>query len=324
MTIVHKVIAAAFMWSALSLTALAQSFPSKPVHIVVPYEPGGAVDLTARALSPAMAEEFKQPVIIENRGGAGGQIGAQIVVNAPPDGYTFMFTVGATLILEMFTKKNTPYNAIRDFTPITAIADSVLALAAPRSFPPDTIKELIEYARRNPGKVNYGTTAVGGITHLAMEQLIMLAGVEMTHVPYKGGGPLSTNLIGAQIPLAIMPLVALMPHIRAGKVKVLGLFLSSRYQGMPDVPTVAESVPGYQNVDGSGVWVFGPAGMPDPVVQRIRSVIVAALNVPENRKIIESRGQIVVGSTPQEFAAQIARMADLSGKLVRAIGFKPE
>ncbi len=324
MSVVFKLIAATFVLSALPLAAVAQPFPSKPIRLVVPYEPGGAVDLTARALSPKMAEELMQPVIIENRGGAGGQIGAQNVANAAPDGYTFMFTVGATHILELFTKKNLPYNPIKDFTPITAVADSVLALAASGTFPPDTIKELVDYAKRNPGKVTYGTTSMGGITHIAMEQLALLAGVEMTHVPYKGGGPLSTNLMGGQIPLAAMPLVALTPYIRSGKVKVLGLFLSSRYQDMPELPIVAESVSGFQNIDGSGVWALGPAGMPDPVVQRIRSVIVAALNVPENRKKIESRGQIVVGSTPKEFAVQVTRMADLTGKLVKAIGFKPE
>ncbi len=324
MSVMHSIVAAACVWSALPLSAVAQPYPSKPVRLVVPYEPGGAVDILARALWPKLSENLGQPVVIENRGGAGGQIGAQLVAKAPPDGYTFMLTVGATHILGMFTQKSLPYHPIRDFTPITSAADTVLCVAATASFPVGSMKDLIEYAKRNPGKVAYGTTSVGGITHLVMEQVQMLSGVEMTHVPYKGGGPLSTNLVGAQIPLAAMPLVALMPHIRAGKVKVLALALSRRYELMPDAPTLVESIPGYQNIDGSGTWAFGPAGHPDPIVQRIRSAFVAALYVPETRAKIEASGQIVVGNTPQEFAEQIARMAELAGKMVKAIGFQPE
>ena len=322
MSVFHKVVAAALVWSALPLAAVAQSFPSKPVRIVVPYEPGGAVDILARAVSPKMSEDFGQPVVIENRGGAGGRIGADIVARSSPDGYTFMLTVGATHILNMFTQKNLPYHPIKDFTPITSAADTVLSVAAAASFPVSSIKELIEHAKRNP--VAYGTTSVGGLTHLTMEQVQMLSGVKMTHVPYKGGGPLSTNLVGGQIPLAAMPLAALMPHIRTGKVKVLAIVLSRRYGGLPDVPTLAESVPGFQNLDASGTWAFGPAGLPAPIVQRIRSALVAALYVPETRSKIESGGQIVVGNSTREFTEQIARLADFGGKLVKAIGFKPQ
>lgn len=300
-----------------------QAYPVKPIRIVVPYEPGGAVDLTTRAVAPKMSDELGQPVIIENRGGAGGQIGAQQVARSAPDGYTIMFTVGGTHVLSLFTSKNLPYHPVKDFTPITAAVASVLCIAANASFPPNSVKELIAYAKQNPGKVSYGTTGIGSDTHLAMEQIRLLTGVQMVHVPYKGGGPLTIALVGGQIQTGALPLAPVMQQVRAGKVKVLAVFLPKRYPLMPEVSTVVEAVAGYENPI-NWIGVFGPAGLSRPVLGRLHAAIARALDVPEVRSQFETRAQFAVGNTPEEFAAQITRSVETAGKLVKAVGIQPE
>ena len=309
---------------AASPAAFTQTYPAKPIRIVVPYEPGGAIDITARAAAPKMSEELGQPVIVENHGGADGHIGAQQVARAAPDGYTIMFTIGGAHILSMFVYKNMPYHPVKDFTPITAAADSVLCIAATPSFPPSSLTELVDYAKRYPGKVSYGTTGVGGLTHLAMEQIKMLTGTDLVHVPYKGGSPLTVNLLSGQLAIGVLPLAPLMQQARSGKVKVLAVFLSKRFRRMPEVPTVIESLPGFRLLQGSGVWVYGPAGMPEPVVQRVNSAIVKALNVPEVRDRLEGLGELVVGNTPAAFAAQISGAVEFDARLVKLVGIEPQ
>ena len=319
------------LWIATVLAGLVassagytQAYPVKPIRVVVPYEPGGAIDITARAAAPGMSAELGQPVIVENRGGADGHIGAQQVARAAPDGYTIMFTIGGGHILSMFAYKDLPYHPVRDFTPITAAADSVLCIAAAPLFPPGSIMELIDYAKRYPGKVSYGTTGVGGLTHLAMEQIKMLTGTDMVHVPYKGGSPLTVNLLSGQLALGVLPLAPLMQQARSGKVKVLAVLLSKRFRLMPEIPTLVESLPAFRLLEGSGVWVYGPAGMPQPVVQRLNGAVVKALNTPEVRDRLENLGELVVGNTPEAFAAQINAAVEFDARLVKAAGVEPQ
>ncbi len=319
------------LWVAAVLAGMAgpppgfaQAYPSRPIRVVVPYEPGGAIDITARAAAPGMSEDLGQPVVVENRGGADGHIGAQQVARAAPDGYTIMFTIGGGHILSMFSYKDLPYHPVRDFTPITAAADSVLCIAAAPSFPPGSLTELVDYARRYPGKVSYGTTGIGGLTHLAMEQIRMLTGTDMEHGPYKGGSPLTVNLLSGQLALGVLPLAPLMQQARSGKVKVLAVFLPKRFRLMPDIPTVVESLPAFRLLEGSGVWVYGPAGMAKPVVQRLNGAIVKTLNRAEVRDKLESLGELVVGNAPEAFAAQIAAAVDFDASLVKAAGVQPQ
>ena len=304
-------------------SAFSQTFPSKPLRVIVPYEPGGAVDLATRDIAPKASEDLGQPIVIENRGGAGGQIGALQVARAAPDGYTFMFTVGATHALSKFTAKDLPYDPVKDFTPIIGPVDSVLCIAAGAAFPPNSIKELIDYAKANPGKVSYGTTAVGGTTHLAMEELARLIGASWVHIPYKGGGPITVNLVGNQLPLAALPVSPVMAQVKAGKIKVLAVFGAKRFSELPNVPTVAEAVPQYEHLEG-GIWALGPAGMPRPVVQRLNAAIHKAVLDPAARAKLEARGQIISASSPEAFTAQFLKASELAAVLVKRAGIQLE
>ncbi|MCC6473898.1 MAG: tripartite tricarboxylate transporter substrate binding protein [Burkholderiales bacterium] len=309
---------------AAPILAAAQAFPTKPVRVVVPLEPGGAVDIAARNLQPRMQEFLGQPILIENRGGAAGQIGTQAVARAAPDGYTILFTIGGAHVLSMFAYKNLPYHPVKDFTPITSIADTVLAISARASFPAGSVREMIEYARRNPGKVSYGHTGVGGVTHLGMEQIRALSGIDIINVPFKGGGPLTTNLVGGQIDMGVLPLAPVMPHVKAGKVKVLAILGKRRFRGMPDVPAATEQVPGFENLEGTGTWVFGPAGMQPAVVTRLQEAVARAVHSPEIAAKLEAGGQIPNGETPAAMAAEIQSVVEVGARLMKLAGVKPE
>ena len=305
------------------ITALAQAYPVKPIRLIAPWEPGAATDINARILAPKMSDDLGQPVVVENRGGAAGQIGAALIARAAPDGYTIMLTPGGIHILSLFLSKNLPYHPVKDFTPITAIAVSVMVLAAHPSFAPNSLKEVVDYAKRNPGKVSYGSSGIGADTHLAMEQFLLVTGTEMVHIPFKGGGPAATSLVGGQIPFAILALPSVLPQVRSGKVKLLAVLLPKRYPALPDIPTVVEIFPRYEN-PANWMGVFGPAGMPSAIARRLHASIAKALAVPEIRDGIESRGQVILGLTPEETAAQIATAVESSGKLVKLLGLQPE
>lgn len=314
---------AAMLAFAPAAAALAQAFPSKPLKIVVPYEPGGAVDLAARDIAVKTSEDLGQPVVIENRGGAGSQIGALQVARSAPDGYTFMFTVGATHALSKFASRNLPYDPVKDFTPIIGPVDTVLCIAASTALPPNTIGELVEYARANPGKLSYGTTAVGGSTHLAMEEIARLAGLSWVHIPFKGGGPITVNLVGSQLPLAALPLAPVMGQVKAGKVKVLAVFGAKRFGELPNVPIVNEGVPQYEHLEG-GIWVLGPAGMARPVVQRLNAAIQKGTLDPGARTKLEARGQIISVSSPEAFSSLFLKANELAATMVKRSGIQPD
>ena len=300
-----------------------QAFPAKPLRVVVPYEPGGAVDLATRDIAPKASEDLGQPIVIENRGGAGGQIGALQVARAPADGYTFMFTVGATHALSRFTSKDLPFDPVKDFTPIIGPVDTVLCIAASAGFAPNSMKELLDYAKANPGKISYGTTAVAGTTHLAMEEIARLAGVSWVHIPFKGGGPITVNLVGNQLPLAALPLSPVTSQLKAGKIKVLAVFGSKRFAELPNVPTVNEAVPQYEHLEG-GIWTLGPAGMPRTVVQRLNAAITRAVTDPATRAKLEARGQIISATAPEVFSASFLKANELAAAMIKRIGIQPE
>ena len=320
---VNTLYAALMLGVVASNVAISQTYPVKPLRVVVPYEPGGAIDLAARDIAPKASKELGQPFVIENRGGAGGQIGALQVARAAPDGYTFMFTVGTTHALSKFSTRNLPYDPVKDFTPIIAPAETLLSIAASAAFAPNSLRDLIDYARANPGKLSYGTTAVAGSTHLAMEEIARLVGASWVHVPFKGGGPITVNLVGNQIPLAALPLAPIMSQVKAGKIKVLAVFGAKRFAELPNVPTVNEAVPQYEHLEG-GIWVLGPAGMPRPAVQRINAAIHKTVLDPATRAKLESRGQILSPSSPEEFAAQFIKANELAAVMFKRTGIQPE
>ena len=314
---------------AISLLPLAtclhaQPFPSKPVRIVVPLEPGGAIDIGARMITPRLQEFLGQPVIVENRGGAAGQIGTQLVAKSPPDGYTFLVTIGSAHVLSMHAYKALPYHPVRDFTPITALADTLLGISASSAFAPGTLREMFDLAKRNPGKLSYGHTGVGGATHLAMEQVAQLAGIQLINVPFKGGGPLTQNMAGGQIDMGVLPLAPVLPQVKAGKIKLLAILGAKRFSGTPNVPTVLEVLPGFEMLEGTGTWAFGPAGMQTAVVNRLQEAIARAVHSPEVAQKLEAGGQIPSGITSAELTVEVNKVAELGGKLMKLAGVQPE
>jgi tripartite-type tricarboxylate transporter receptor subunit TctC len=322
MKAIRLVIAAVFAASAGSVTA--QAFPTKPIRMVVPVEPGGSVDIASRTIAPRMTEFLGQPIIVENRSGAGGQIGAQHVARAAPDGHTILVTVGAAHALAPFAYKSLPYHPVNDFSPITVVADTILCIAAGASFPPNSLREAIEHAKRNPRTVSYGHTGVGGITHLSMEQINQLAGTDFQHIPFKGGAPLTVNLVSGQLQMGAIPLTTVLPQMRAGKMKVLAILNVKRFAGLPDMPTVGEVLPGFQMLEATGTWVFGPAGVPAPIVSRLQESIARAVNSPEVREKLEGGGQIPNGMPPAALAALLKTTMELGGRLMKAANVQPE
>ena len=310
-------------WIATPQPAHSQAYPTRPIRLLVAYPPGGAADLVARILQPHLRDVLGQPAVVENRGGAGGQIGAQQAAAAAPDGHTIMITIGPAHLVAKFIVKNLPYDPVKDFTPITSAVSSMLCIAANPAFPPNNVGELIAFARRNPGKVSFGTTAVGSESHLSMESIKSLAGVDMTHVPYKGGAPATTDLIGNHIPLLVLPLSTVMEQATKGNAKIIGIIFPKRFSGMPQVATVSESLPGFTS-QGSWVGVYGPAGLSPAIAERFRDATAQILNAPEVRAKLEAVGQYVIANTPQQLAEQVDRAMEVYAKVVRAAGLEPD
>ncbi len=302
--------------------ATAQSFPTKPVRIVIGFAAGGATDVLARSMTPRLTELLGQPVIVENRPGAGGVIGADNVAKSAPDGHTLL--LGATNhYLAPFFQKSLPYDTLHDFIPITILANSTSVLAVHPSLPVASIKDLIDYAKKNPGKLFYGTVGHGSVHHLSGMLLAQAAGIDLEHIPYKGGSPTVNDLIGGSIPMAILNSTTLMPHARSGKVRALGVTDAARARAFADVPTIGETVPGYA-VPASWFGILGPSATPAPVVARLNGDFRRAIAAPEVQKRMESLGFEAVGNTPEEFAARVRSDFEVIRRAVTAAGIKPE
>jgi len=306
----------------LPLGALAQEFPSKSLRLIVPYPPGASTDILGRLVAQKVSASVGQPIVVENRGGASGTIGSAYVAKQPGDGYTFMIGTDATHTTNSYLSKDFPYDPIRDFTPLTAAAGNVIILVVPPSFPVHTVKELVDYAKKNPGKVAFGSSGAGSPHHLAGELLGQMTGTQLVHIAYKGGGPAVTDALGGQIPMLFASLVSVMPYIQSGKLRAIAVTDTRRYPGLPDVPTIAETVPGFEMT--SWLGFFAPAHVPQPIVKRLNQEIVKALNAPDSRSKMDAAGLVVIGNTPEEFAAMVRSDYEKRGKLIRAAGIKGE
>jgi tripartite-type tricarboxylate transporter receptor subunit TctC len=308
---------------AVPLVAYSQAFPSRPVHIVIPFPPGSTLDVTSRMLAPKMSESMGQPVVIDNRPGANGMIGSEFVARSAPDGYILVFTTPSTHITSIFLSKNVPYDPKKDFTPIIAAVDPVTCLAVNPSVPVNSVKELIAYMKANPGKVAFGSSGIGSVFHLVGEMFKVYAGVDIVHVPYKGTAPMVQDAVSGQIQMIFSATNNMTPHRKSGKLKILAVLTSSRDSSMPEVPTAAEALPGFER---PAAWfgLFGPAGMPPPVVARLNAEVIKALRAPDMAPKLEAAGLAVIGNTPQEFAAMYMSGFDVYGKVIRAAGIKPE
>ena len=306
---------------AFSRIARAQAYPSRPVRWIVGFPPGGGADTVTRIVGQWLSERLGQQVIIENRPGASTNIAAQAVINSPPDGYTLLYYGASTLInASMFP--NLPFDVRRDIAPVSGLAAFPMMLVVNPSVPAKTIAELIAHAKANPGKVTMASFGTGSASHLAGELFKMMAGINMVHVPYRGGAPMVTDLIAGQVQVAFDVMVTSLPHVRTGGLRALGVAGNNRFDMLPDVPTVAETVPGYEARTWAGVGV--PKGTPTEIIARLNHEINAGLANPTIKSRLAEIGTIPMIFTSVEFGAYVAAESEKWAKVVKFAGIKPE
>jgi tripartite-type tricarboxylate transporter receptor subunit TctC len=298
----------------------AQAYPAKPIRVVVPFPPGG-LDVTARVVTNKMSERLGQPLVIENRAGANGVIGSEQVARSAPDGHTLLITTSGTMVTSLFLSKSLPFQPQKDFTPVGNIYQAILLLAVNSSVPVNSLRELIDYAKKNPGKLNYGSIGTGSAYHLNGEILKQMAGIDIVHIPYGGSGPLATALLGGQVELAFPSIGNLGGNL--GKVKVLAFLDPMSHPRLPGVPHMAETIPGFRKAP-NWIALFGPAGLPQPVLSRLSRELKAATDSPDVRAAIDRIGSVITYSTPEELADMIKADIELTARLVKAIGLQPE
>jgi tripartite-type tricarboxylate transporter receptor subunit TctC len=301
--------------------AFAQTYPTKPIHIVVPFPPGGA-DITLRLLAAKMQEDLGQPIVVDNRAGANGAIGSESVTRSAPDGYTLLYTPSAAIVANMYLIKDLPYSW-KDFTPVSMVFDAPNLLLAHPSLPVSSLSELMDHARRNPGKLTYASSGIGGAAHMEMEVLKFASGVDILHVPYKGFGPAVQDLLAGGVNLLPIVYFASKGFITAGKAKVLAVADSKRYPPFPQIPALTEVAPSFQRAP-AWLGVLGPAGMARGIVNRLRESIVKGVNAPDVRARFEDDGLIIYANTPEQFADALKSDVEYVGKVVKMIGIKPE
>jgi tripartite-type tricarboxylate transporter receptor subunit TctC len=307
--------------AVLPVMALAQSYPSKPVRMIVPFPPGGPADLFARGLAQGMHEPLGQPVVIENIGGVGGVLGVDRALKSAPDGYTLGFNSASTLSIAPFSFTKLAYDVKKDAALITVVVRVPEVLAVHPSLPVRTLSELIAYAKANPGKVNFGSAGGGSITHLAGELLKAEAKVDLVHVPYKGAAPAVNDLLGGQVQMGIFDVPVLLGHIRAGKLKALAITSAKRTESLPEVPTTAEV--NYPNVTSDNWYgLVVPASTPAEIQKRIHAAAMTALRSPAVIEQFAKVGGVASPGTPHDYAAFLATEQAKWSKVVNSIGFK--
>jgi len=308
---------------ALPAAALAQSFPGKPLRMVVTFAAGGGADFVARAIAPKLSESLGQPVVVDNRPGANGALGADIVAKAPADGYTLLLGAAGTMVVAPHLGAKLPFDALKDFAPVSLVAISPFVVTLNPAVPANSIRELIALAKKSGGKLNYGTSGTGGSPQLATELFKSMAGIDMTHVPYKGLAPALTDLIGGQIQVVFADVGLVKGHIAGGKLKGLAVTSAARTSALPDLPTVAESgVPDYA----AGTWyaIFAPVGTPPDIVSRLSADTRKTLSLADIRTSFAGQGIEAAGGTPEQLAAFTRDEFAKWGKVVKEAGIKAE
>ena len=310
--------------AAGSAAVFAQAaYPNKPVRIIVPYPAGGTTDIIARIAANQLTERLKQSFIVENKAGASGAIGSQAVAQAAPDGYTLVMATASSHGINSALQKSLPYDAVKDFAPITVVANTPNIIVANPSVPVKTLQDLIALAKKEPGKINFGSTSAGGSPHMSAELLKMMAGIDMTHVPYKGAAPMLTDLIGGQVQIGFDNLPSTIGFVKSGKIRALAVTTAKRWPGAPDIPTVAESgVPGYEVSGWFGL--LAPAGTPKEILDKIQTTISEAVKTPAVAKQLNDLGAEPVANKPEVFAQEIKDDVEKWRKVVKTTGVKLE
>jgi tripartite-type tricarboxylate transporter receptor subunit TctC len=309
--------------AALPSVALAQAYPSKPIRTLQTLGAGGGADPLARLVAQRLSEVVGQPVVVETQGGAGGAIGMAMVARAAPDGYTIGLGSVSALVLRKFLAKNVPYDTLKDFSPIILVGETISCVVASPSLGVSTIAEAVDYAKRNPGKLAYGSSGVGTTHHLSGVLVEQLTGAQMLHVPYKGGGEALTGLLSGQVQMLYGIVGTMVPQVKSGKVRMLAINAGKRFARMPDVPTIGEQLPGY---DRPPSWngYLGPAGMTQPVVRRLHDEINRIVTQPDATERFMDLGFVVDTMGPEDFGAYIRTSFELFGKAVKAAKIEPE
>jgi tripartite-type tricarboxylate transporter receptor subunit TctC len=318
---ISRRVATAALASAVLTTVGVQAqtvFPSKPINMIVPFPPGGPTDLVARVIAQKMSESMGQPVVVDNRGGANGNLGAMLAVKAPADGYTLLYNT-SSITLSPALYKSLSYDVKRDLAPVALTAVVPLALVVPTSVPANTVKEFIAYAKANPGKLSYGSAGNGNVTHLGAFQFVQANGIDAVHIPYKGSAPADVDLVGGQIQFMTDKVKSVIPFVRDKRLKKLAVTTSKRMSLFPEVPTLAESgMPGFEVGAWQGVMV--PANTPTQIILRLNSEVMKALQTPEVRQKLALQGAEPLGSTPQAYGEYVQKELTRWAKVVKETG----
>jgi tripartite-type tricarboxylate transporter receptor subunit TctC len=321
MRLLHKLAACAALAFALTAPAFA-AWPDKPVTLIVPWAPGGSTDILARMLSEHLTKDLGQPFIVENKAGASGNIGSNMVAKAKPDGYTLLVGSMSTHAMNQSLYTTMPFNGVDDFTPISLLAYVTNTMVTNPSVPANNVKEFIAYCKAHPGQINYASAGPGSTNHLSAALFEKATGCKMTHVPYKGGAPAVLDTVAGQTQLLFSAGTQTLPHVKAGKLKLLAVTESKRSALLPTVPTVAETVPGYE----LAVWYgfFGPKDLPPEITKRLNTEINHIMALPDVREKMGAMGVEVVQSTPEGFAKTLRQDTDKYTKLIKELNIQPE
>ena len=312
----------AFIANVSAVSAQSQPYPNKPIKIISPFATGGIADTFSRVVGQGLSESLGQPVVVENKTGGGGNIGADFVAKAPADGYTLVMGNIGSHAVNPYLMKNMPYDPLKDFEPVAYVLDAEGLLVVNPTIPVKNVTELIAYVKARPGQVSYGSGGMGTTSHLAGELFKSLAKVDMTHIPYKGNAPAITDLIGGQTQVMFATMPTVLPYVKTDKLKALAVIGSSRASSLPDVPTVAETLPGFDVSNWIGI--FAPAGTPKPIISKLNTEIIKIMQQPAVQKRLETEGAKFKPMTPEAFGAFQKNEALKWAKTIKDSGIKPE
>jgi tripartite-type tricarboxylate transporter receptor subunit TctC len=319
----RALVLAALLSACCGLAAHAQPYPNRPVRLIAPFPAGGLADVLARAVADELSRSLGQPVIVENRAGAGGNVGAEVVARAAPDGYTLMMSSAGILTANQFLYAKMPFDPEKDFVPVSNVADMPMLVVVSPKVEAKTLGELVAFARANPNKLNFGSPGVGTTGHLGLALFMYAAKIKLTHVPYRGAAPAITDLLAGQIDGVVDNPPTVLPHIEAGKLRPLAVAAKTRMPLLPDLPTTAEAgVPGYEASSWFGI--VAPAGTPPAIVNRLQHDIATGLKQPNVQQRFAKSGARLLGNTPAEFAQQIRQDRQMWGEVITAAGIKAE